>query len=121
MTHVAEMRDHVKTASKNKGTPVGVSYRAQGPALGSWGEPASRGLGIGYTPDEGYVIAYSSQRMEAFQMHPPAHCINTHSRQTDLRVILAGPKVGNWTQGEKRGRVSGLLSAPLPLSAQEDP
>eukprot|EP00976_Prorocentrum_cordatum_P082238 1184733-Prorocentrum_minimum.AAC.1 len=30
-------------------------------------------------------------------------------------------KVGNWTQGEKRGRVSGVLSAPLPLLAQEDP
>eukprot|EP00976_Prorocentrum_cordatum_P078227 1183016-Prorocentrum_minimum.AAC.5 len=30
-------------------------------------------------------------------------------------------KVGNWTQGEKRGRVSGLLSAALPLLAQEDP
>eukprot|EP00959_Pyramimonas_sp_CCMP1952_P234766 4905148-Pyramimonas_sp.AAC.3 len=30
-------------------------------------------------------------------------------------------KVGNWTQGEKRGRVSRVLSAPLPLSAQEDP
>eukprot|EP00976_Prorocentrum_cordatum_P077336 1182646-Prorocentrum_minimum.AAC.2 len=30
-------------------------------------------------------------------------------------------KVGNWTQGEKRGRVSGVSSAPLPLSAQEDP
>eukprot|EP00976_Prorocentrum_cordatum_P112907 1195611-Prorocentrum_minimum.AAC.1 len=29
--------------------------------------------------------------------------------------------VGNWTQGEKRGRVSGVLSAPLPLLAQEDP
>eukprot|EP00976_Prorocentrum_cordatum_P068861 1179315-Prorocentrum_minimum.AAC.4 len=30
-------------------------------------------------------------------------------------------KVGNWTQGEKRGRVSGVLSASLPLLAQEDP
>eukprot|EP00976_Prorocentrum_cordatum_P071529 1180358-Prorocentrum_minimum.AAC.4 len=30
-------------------------------------------------------------------------------------------KVGNWTQGEKRGRVSGVLNASLPLSAQEDP
>eukprot|EP00959_Pyramimonas_sp_CCMP1952_P150483 3149368-Pyramimonas_sp.AAC.1 len=30
-------------------------------------------------------------------------------------------KVGNWTQGEKRGRVFGVLSAPLPLLAQEDP
>eukprot|EP00959_Pyramimonas_sp_CCMP1952_P150691 3153647-Pyramimonas_sp.AAC.2 len=28
-------------------------------------------------------------------------------------------KVGNWTQGEKR--VSGVLSAPLPLLAQEEP
>eukprot|EP00976_Prorocentrum_cordatum_P060226 1175811-Prorocentrum_minimum.AAC.1 len=41
---------------------------------------------------------------------------------------LAGPKVGeqwekagNWTQGDKRGRVAGVLSAPLPLLAQEDP
>eukprot|EP00959_Pyramimonas_sp_CCMP1952_P177358 3707424-Pyramimonas_sp.AAC.1 len=31
-------------------------------------------------------------------------------------------KVGNWTQGEKRGRVSTVvLSAPLSLLAQEDP
>eukprot|EP00976_Prorocentrum_cordatum_P071709 1180431-Prorocentrum_minimum.AAC.1 len=30
-------------------------------------------------------------------------------------------KVENWTQGEKRGTVSGVLSAPLPLLAQEDP
>eukprot|EP00959_Pyramimonas_sp_CCMP1952_P175906 3675737-Pyramimonas_sp.AAC.1 len=31
-------------------------------------------------------------------------------------------KAGNWTQGEKRGRgVSGVLRAPLPLLAQEDP
>eukprot|EP00959_Pyramimonas_sp_CCMP1952_P429304 8991351-Pyramimonas_sp.AAC.1 len=30
-------------------------------------------------------------------------------------------KVGNWTQGEKRERVSGVLSAPFPLLAQEDP
>eukprot|EP00959_Pyramimonas_sp_CCMP1952_P392643 8227238-Pyramimonas_sp.AAC.2 len=30
-------------------------------------------------------------------------------------------RVGNWTQGEKRGRVSGVLRAPLPLLAQEDP
>eukprot|EP00976_Prorocentrum_cordatum_P097352 1190952-Prorocentrum_minimum.AAC.2 len=30
-------------------------------------------------------------------------------------------KVGNWTQGEKRGRVSGVLRAPLPLLAEEDP
>eukprot|EP00976_Prorocentrum_cordatum_P114884 1195914-Prorocentrum_minimum.AAC.5 len=30
-------------------------------------------------------------------------------------------KVGNWTQGEKKGRVSGVLSASLPLLAQEDP
>eukprot|EP00976_Prorocentrum_cordatum_P092247 1188848-Prorocentrum_minimum.AAC.2 len=30
-------------------------------------------------------------------------------------------KVGNWTQGKKRGRVSGVLSVPLPLLAQEDP
>eukprot|EP00976_Prorocentrum_cordatum_P072745 1180829-Prorocentrum_minimum.AAC.1 len=30
-------------------------------------------------------------------------------------------KVGNWTQGEKRGRASGVLSASLPLLAQEDP
>eukprot|EP00959_Pyramimonas_sp_CCMP1952_P156353 3269887-Pyramimonas_sp.AAC.1 len=29
-------------------------------------------------------------------------------------------KVGNWTQGEKRGRVSGVLCASLPLLAQED-
>eukprot|EP00976_Prorocentrum_cordatum_P090554 1188172-Prorocentrum_minimum.AAC.4 len=43
--------------------------------------------------------------------------------------MLAGPKVGerwekvgNWTQGEKGGRVSGgVLSAPLPLMTQEDP
>eukprot|EP00976_Prorocentrum_cordatum_P079753 1183692-Prorocentrum_minimum.AAC.1 len=41
--------------------------------------------------------------------------------------VLKGPRgaqwkeVGNWTQGEKRGRVSGVLSAPLPLLAQEDP
>eukprot|EP00976_Prorocentrum_cordatum_P086863 1186672-Prorocentrum_minimum.AAC.2 len=41
---------------------------------------------------------------------------------------VAGPnvgeqreKVGNWTQGETMGRVSGVLSAPLPLLAQEDP
>eukprot|EP00976_Prorocentrum_cordatum_P001097 22426-Prorocentrum_minimum.AAC.1 len=40
------------------------------------------------------------------------------ARQADLRVMLAGPKrgeqwekVGNWTPGEKRGRVSGVLSA----------
>eukprot|EP00959_Pyramimonas_sp_CCMP1952_P446089 9339756-Pyramimonas_sp.AAC.2 len=31
-------------------------------------------------------------------------------------------KVGNnWTQGEERGRVSGVLCASLPLLAQEDP
>eukprot|EP00959_Pyramimonas_sp_CCMP1952_P094185 1970357-Pyramimonas_sp.AAC.1 len=43
-------------------------------------------------------------------------------------VPSAGPKVGepwekvrNWTQGEQRGRVSGVWSAPLPLLAQEDP
>eukprot|EP00959_Pyramimonas_sp_CCMP1952_P248804 5201039-Pyramimonas_sp.AAC.1 len=30
-------------------------------------------------------------------------------------------KVGYWTRGEKRGRVSGVLSTPLPLLAQEDP
>eukprot|EP00959_Pyramimonas_sp_CCMP1952_P286900 5999669-Pyramimonas_sp.AAC.1 len=30
-------------------------------------------------------------------------------------------KVGNWTQGEKKGRVSGMLSASLPLLEQEDP
>eukprot|EP00976_Prorocentrum_cordatum_P077032 1182522-Prorocentrum_minimum.AAC.1 len=30
-------------------------------------------------------------------------------------------KVGNWTQGEKRGRVSGVLRASLPLLAQEGP
>eukprot|EP00976_Prorocentrum_cordatum_P052249 1054446-Prorocentrum_minimum.AAC.2 len=30
-------------------------------------------------------------------------------------------KVGNWTQGEKRGRVSGVMRAPLPSLAQEDP
>eukprot|EP00976_Prorocentrum_cordatum_P062544 1176759-Prorocentrum_minimum.AAC.1 len=30
-------------------------------------------------------------------------------------------KVGSWTQGEKRGRVSGVSRAPLPLLAQEDP
>eukprot|EP00959_Pyramimonas_sp_CCMP1952_P454856 9470607-Pyramimonas_sp.AAC.1 len=30
-------------------------------------------------------------------------------------------KVRNWTRGEKRGRVSGVLSAPLLLLAQEDP
>eukprot|EP00976_Prorocentrum_cordatum_P073217 1180994-Prorocentrum_minimum.AAC.5 len=30
-------------------------------------------------------------------------------------------KVGNWTQGEKRGRVSGVLSASLPLMAPLDP
>eukprot|EP00959_Pyramimonas_sp_CCMP1952_P475134 9504023-Pyramimonas_sp.AAC.2 len=30
-------------------------------------------------------------------------------------------KAGNWTQGEKRGRVSRVLSASLPLLAQEDP
>eukprot|EP00976_Prorocentrum_cordatum_P090728 1188231-Prorocentrum_minimum.AAC.2 len=30
-------------------------------------------------------------------------------------------KVGNWTRAEKRGRVSGVLSASLPLLAQEDP
>eukprot|EP00976_Prorocentrum_cordatum_P007441 148491-Prorocentrum_minimum.AAC.1 len=29
-------------------------------------------------------------------------------------------KVGNWTQGEKRGRISRVLSALLPLLAQED-
>eukprot|EP00959_Pyramimonas_sp_CCMP1952_P460845 9480551-Pyramimonas_sp.AAC.1 len=29
--------------------------------------------------------------------------------------------MGNYTQGEKRGRVLGVLSASLPLSAQEDP
>eukprot|EP00959_Pyramimonas_sp_CCMP1952_P276124 5771840-Pyramimonas_sp.AAC.1 len=29
-------------------------------------------------------------------------------------------KVGSWTQGKKRGRVSGVLRAPLPLLAQED-
>eukprot|EP00976_Prorocentrum_cordatum_P116449 1196165-Prorocentrum_minimum.AAC.3 len=28
-------------------------------------------------------------------------------------------KVGNWTQGKKRGRVSGVLSVPLPLLAQD--
>eukprot|EP00959_Pyramimonas_sp_CCMP1952_P020055 423464-Pyramimonas_sp.AAC.1 len=30
-------------------------------------------------------------------------------------------RVGDWTQGEKRGRVSGVLRAPLPVLAQEDP
>eukprot|EP00976_Prorocentrum_cordatum_P094111 1189661-Prorocentrum_minimum.AAC.5 len=30
-------------------------------------------------------------------------------------------KVGNWTQGEKRGSASGVLRAPLPLLAQEEP
>eukprot|EP00959_Pyramimonas_sp_CCMP1952_P343733 7200002-Pyramimonas_sp.AAC.1 len=42
--------------------------------------------------------------------------------------MLAGPKrgeqwekVGNWTQGGKRGRISWVLSAPLPLLTQEDP
>eukprot|EP00959_Pyramimonas_sp_CCMP1952_P296394 6200526-Pyramimonas_sp.AAC.1 len=30
-------------------------------------------------------------------------------------------KVGSWTQGEKRGRVYGVLSASLSLLAQEDP
>eukprot|EP00976_Prorocentrum_cordatum_P039929 811101-Prorocentrum_minimum.AAC.1 len=30
-------------------------------------------------------------------------------------------KVGNRTQGKKRGRVSGVLKAPLPLLAQEKP
>eukprot|EP00976_Prorocentrum_cordatum_P106996 1194566-Prorocentrum_minimum.AAC.3 len=42
--------------------------------------------------------------------------------KTDLRVMLAGLKgkeVGSWTQGEKRGRVSGVLSASLPLLAHE--
>eukprot|EP00959_Pyramimonas_sp_CCMP1952_P467439 9491611-Pyramimonas_sp.AAC.1 len=52
----------------------------------------------------------------------------TQMRQTDLRVMLAGPKgraVGKSgeldTGCEKGGRVSGVLSAPLPLLAQEDP
>eukprot|EP00976_Prorocentrum_cordatum_P116725 1196202-Prorocentrum_minimum.AAC.3 len=51
------------------------------------------------------------------------------TRSTTLRVcyystLLRGEqweKVGNWSQGEKRGRVSGVLSAPLSLLAQEDP
>eukprot|EP00959_Pyramimonas_sp_CCMP1952_P213740 4472334-Pyramimonas_sp.AAC.1 len=30
-------------------------------------------------------------------------------------------KVGNWTQGARRGRVSGVLSATLPLLAPKDP
>eukprot|EP00959_Pyramimonas_sp_CCMP1952_P226685 4739804-Pyramimonas_sp.AAC.1 len=30
-------------------------------------------------------------------------------------------KVGNWTQDKKRGRVSGVLSASLPLLTQERP
>eukprot|EP00959_Pyramimonas_sp_CCMP1952_P293734 6143387-Pyramimonas_sp.AAC.1 len=30
-------------------------------------------------------------------------------------------KVGSWTQREKRGRVSRVLSASLPILAQEDP
>eukprot|EP00959_Pyramimonas_sp_CCMP1952_P092798 1941995-Pyramimonas_sp.AAC.1 len=45
-----------------------------------------------------------------------------------LRVMLAGPegessgrKWGPGQGGEKRGRVSGVLRAPLPLLAQEDP
>eukprot|EP00959_Pyramimonas_sp_CCMP1952_P447519 9370553-Pyramimonas_sp.AAC.2 len=47
--------------------------------------------------------------------------------QSDARAMLAGPKgkqwekVRNWTQGDKRGSVSRVLSAPLPLLAQQDP
>eukprot|EP00976_Prorocentrum_cordatum_P040471 821046-Prorocentrum_minimum.AAC.1 len=29
--------------------------------------------------------------------------------------------MGNWTQGEKRGSIFGVVSAPLPLLAQQDP
>eukprot|EP00959_Pyramimonas_sp_CCMP1952_P450102 9424525-Pyramimonas_sp.AAC.2 len=42
-----------------------------------------------------------------------------------ITCILQGEqseRVGSWTQGEKMGRVSGVLRAPLPLLlAQEDP
>eukprot|EP00976_Prorocentrum_cordatum_P070859 1180096-Prorocentrum_minimum.AAC.2 len=41
-----------------------------------------------------------------------------------VKVVAVGEqweKVGNWIQGEERGRASGVLSAPLPILAQEDP
>eukprot|EP00959_Pyramimonas_sp_CCMP1952_P181336 3791602-Pyramimonas_sp.AAC.2 len=50
-------------------------------------------------------------------------CDGLRGVECTLAVIgTGGPweKVGNWTQGEKRGRCSGA-SASLPLLAQEDP
>eukprot|EP00959_Pyramimonas_sp_CCMP1952_P454858 9470614-Pyramimonas_sp.AAC.1 len=38
-----------------------------------------------------------------------------------VSLYILWETVGNWTQGEKRGRVSGVSSASLPLLAHEDP
>eukprot|EP00976_Prorocentrum_cordatum_P108381 1194833-Prorocentrum_minimum.AAC.2 len=41
--------------------------------------------------------------------------------RSDLVIKNKSTRSGNWTQGEKRGRVSGVLSAPLPLLATGGP
>eukprot|EP00976_Prorocentrum_cordatum_P059774 1175645-Prorocentrum_minimum.AAC.1 len=57
--------------------------------------------------------AYPSKSSPGRITHHPAISLGPRGEQWE--------KVGNWTQGEKRARVSGVSSAPLPLLAQEDP
>eukprot|EP00976_Prorocentrum_cordatum_P104955 1194096-Prorocentrum_minimum.AAC.5 len=96
---------------------AGAAPQAEGTPAGERGERdrARRGAHFGYHPEGAprHRVPSGAPRGEQqprAPSTPPAHLLQSSAR-----------KWGTGRGGEKRGRVFGVLSAPLPLLAQEDP
>eukprot|EP00976_Prorocentrum_cordatum_P070187 1179829-Prorocentrum_minimum.AAC.2 len=76
-----------------------------------------------------FVFALCDARVATCKARDPFPCSSVRElsvRASDTMIYrwytdgIQRFKVGNWTQGEKWGRVSRVLSAPLPLLTQEN-